>query len=242
MSDNPQLPKLNDLMEPVIPDTDLSKKDMVRIQEFKDAGMPGIAKLTEVDYARMISLYLDGITYHEISLMTRIPKVVIMTCSQRYNWFETRLEYMHELAEKSKFRALEAKLKAQDFLLTLGSVFQKKIGKHARAYLSTDDEAHVEKIDMKDVVHYLKIVDQLQKLTEENAASGKSSTPAVGLNLGEGVTITKNGDNSVEITPKSKKIGDLLREFADSRRQTEAAKIEEKVKTSDIEKKKEKKE
>ncbi len=240
MSEKPNtalVPKLNDDMEPVVPNTDFSKKDMLKIQEFEEAGCPGAARISENEYKKLIGLYLDGISYHQMSAITRLPKVMIMTCSKKHRWFDARMEYMEEIQEKAKFRAVESKLKAQDFLFLLSTVFQKKIGKHAYAYMGTDDETHVDKIDSKDVMQFLKIVDSLEKLTDETRGRQPGPAPAIGLNLGdEGVTVTKNGDNSVDITPKNKALGDMLKEFADSRREAEAQKV------SDMKKKKEEKE
>ena len=59
----------------------------------------------------------------------------------------------------------------------------------------------------------------MDKLTTERAPLGRN--PAVGLNLGDGVTITKNGDNEVTITPKNKTVGEMLNELANLKRAEE---------------------
>jgi len=109
----------------------------------------------------------------------------------------------------------------QDFLLQLIHMWQKKIGNKITKYLATDNEQFAKDIDLKEVDKYLKTVEMLHKLSSEKGGNA-GGTPAVGLNLGDGDTIERKGDNTVEITPKSKAIGDMLKQFADSRREEES--------------------
>jgi len=129
-----------------------------------------------------------------------------------------RAEYIHELEMHMRQKVLESKIESQDFLLQLGHMFRKKIGQNINRYLQTDDTRFANDIDLKEVDRYLKIVDTLHKLSND----AKEGKPIVGLNMGDGVVITKKGNNEVEITPKQRGIGEALKQFADMRREEEA--------------------
>jgi hypothetical protein len=202
--------------------SDMTEKDLELVQKFKDEGLPNIATVDAEKMERMMSLYLSGKPYTQISMVMNISKSMVLYLSDRYQWFELKKAYITELESISRARLAEFNLVNQDFLLQLAHMFQKKIGSKVTKYLATDNEAFANSVDPKDVDKYLKVVDTLQR-----TISGKNpppSAPAVGLNLGDGVTIVKKGDNEVEITPKSRVIGDILKEFADSRREEEKKK------------------
>lgn len=124
-----------------------------------------------------------------------------------------------ELEEGMKRRVIEDLLVSQDFRLQLVQMWHKKLGKKLSKYFSTNNEEHLD-LDLKELDRYLKVVDSLKESIQPPKSSGQGS-PTVGLNLGDGVTITKKGDNEVEITPKQKAIGDILQEYADMKRQEE---------------------
>ena len=66
----------------------------------------------------------------------------------------------------------------------------------------------------------MKSVDLLDKISTEKIPT--NSRPTVGLNLGDGVTVQKIGENEVSITPKQKTHQEMLKEFADLKRAEEA--------------------
>lgn len=203
------------------PTTDFTEKDMQNIQEYIAAGLPDIATVDGEKMARMMDLYLSGKTYRQIAMIVSVNKRIVLYLSHKFNWFALRMDYIKDLEESIRGRMIEAKLVNQDFLLQLIHMWQKKIGNKITKYLATDNEQFAKDIDLKEVDKYLKTVEMLHRLSSEKGGSG-GGTPAVGLNLGDGVTIERKGDNTVEITPKSKAIGDMLKRFADSRREEES--------------------
>lgn len=211
--------------------TDLSELDLTKVKQFVEDGKPGIASVSDSVLHKMMDLYLTGSTYRQISQTLNIKKVMILYLSKTYGWFETRQEYFHELNVEIKNRILNSKLVSQEFLLLLIQAYQKKIGGNIVKYLATDDTAHMEKIDLKEMDKLMKAMEVLGVLSENT--NTKSKSPAVGLNLGEGVTIERSGDNKVTITPRSKTLGEMLKRFADDQRE-EANKSNKNEKTSDI--------
>jgi len=206
-------------LAPSVPTTDLSELDQKRIQKYEGDGLPGLYQVKEEHVARMLDLYLAGKPYVQISRILKLDKILIMYLSQKYNWYIARQEMHHELEATIRNRVIESKVISQDFLLQLSHLFQKKLGKQIQSYLSTDDESHANAIDPKDVAQALKIMETLERMSSD-AAVGKPLAPAVGLHLGEGgVTMTKNEDGSVDITPRQQTVKEMLRKFADEERE-----------------------
>lgn len=208
------------LPEIVVEDTtDLTEQDRTRIEAYKEAGLPGLTALEETKLARIMDLYLSGKTYRQIATTMQLKKDMILYLSDRFNWFLMRKEYLEDLEKSIRARLVEAKVVNQDFLLQLIHMWQKKIGNNIDQYFITGNVDHANNIDLKEIASYMKAVEMVHKLGQKDGGS----TPAVGLNLGDGVTVERKGDGTVEITPKSAKIGEALKAFADMRR------VEEKV-------------
>lgn len=210
---------------PVVPEqpqNDFSQKDLETIQAYQAGGLQGIAVVDEKKMASMLEMYLSGKTYRQIARTMQINKEIVLYMSYKFNWFELRQEYLVDMESSMRGRVLEAKIVNQDFLLQLQAMWQKKIGNKINKYLATDNEEFANEIDLKEVDKYLKTVELLQKLGSEGKAPTADNTrPMVGVNAGDGVTIVRKGENEIEITPKSKAIGDALKMFADSRREEE---------------------
>jgi hypothetical protein len=198
--------------------TDISDESMKKVQKFIDNGEAGTIKVDEEKIAKMMDLYLSGKTYDQIANVTRTDRVTVMYLSYRMDWCERRKEYMSELADHMKRRIMEAKLVMQDHLLQLAQMYQKKHSHKIMRYLETNNEEFTDQISLKEIDRYLKIADLIQKSMAEPA---KDKGPMIGLNISDGATVTRKGDNQIEITPKQKAIGDVLKHYADLRREEE---------------------
>lgn len=201
--------------------TDLTEFDMKTIKKYEDEGSPGFYTLPDSEAQRMVELYLHGKTYREISQITNKPKAMVLAMSHKLDWYSKRMEYLRDLSENMTQRTLEAKVVGQDFLLQLKHVFEKKIGGKIQMYLRTGDEQWVNSIDLKEIDKYIKTLETLEKMTEVKKAKSSDKKPAVGINVGEGVTVTKLDDDTVEISPKEKATGSALAQLANLRRQAE---------------------
>lgn len=200
------------------PTTDLSPSDLEKVNQFVEEGMPGLAKVDEATLTKMMTLYLEGKPYTSIARLAKVDRRIVHYLSNKFNWYLARKEYLHELEATIRNRVIESKIVSQDFLLQLTHLWQKKIGNQINQYLVTGDESHANGINLKEVDKYLKTIEMLHKITTDGP-NAKPVAPAVGLNLGDGVTIKKVGENEVEVTPKQKTIGDILKQFADHRRE-----------------------
>lgn len=202
--------------------TDLSPLDMQKIEKFKEDGLPGLAEVSDAGVVKCMELYLSGKTYGQIANMVRVKKPLVLYLSHKFNWYLLKKDYFQDLSEDIQQRTLETKIVSQDFLLQLIQFWQTKIGKSVNKFLVTGDDDVAKEIDLKEIDKYLKTIEILHRLTGEKSSGEKP--PAVGLNLGDGVTVKKVGDNAVEITPKQKATGNLLSQLANLRREQENSK------------------
>jgi hypothetical protein len=201
--------------------TDLTPKELQRIQEYKDSGLPGIASVTDVGVTKALDLYLGGKTYHEIAKILNIKKDILLYLAQKFKWYETKMEQLEILDANLKERILHAKLVNQDFVLQIQQFYLQKIGRKINRYLATGDEEIAAKIDSKDIDRYQKAVELMDKLTTEKTLNPRG--PAIGLNLGDGgVDIRRVGENDITITPRNKTVGEMLNELANTKRKEEA--------------------
>ena len=202
-------------------ETDITPKELQKVVEFKESGMPGLASVAsnEVALTKALELYMNGKTYTEISKIVGIKKDIILYLAHKFDWYGTKSEQLAILDANIKDRILQANLVNQDFVLQIQQFFLKKIGSKITRYLATSDEEIANSIDGKDLDRYQKYVELLDKLTTEKPSTLRQ--PTVGLNLGDGVTVRKVGENEVTITPKQKTHADMLKEFADMKRAEE---------------------
>jgi hypothetical protein len=207
----------------VIPFADFTMKDLEAVNKFKEEGMLGLHTVKDTDCERAMALYLDGKTYRQVANVLKVNKTIVLFLAHKFKWFELRKEYLDELHATLKEKVLESKLQSQEFLLHLTLAYQKKIGKNIDQYLRTDNEDYYDKIDGKDISTLLKVIELLHRLNSENLGNPNGDKSLVGLNgLGEGVTITKTGNNSVEITPRAPSpFSSKLKQFAELKRQQE---------------------
>lgn len=214
-------------------DSDLTEADIVKVKEFSDSGMPGLARIDDAILYRMTEMYLAGSTYYQISHSMNLSKALVMYVSHTYGWYPSKKEYLSEIDHKIKGRLGDSNLLNQDFLLLLAQGLQKKITKKLERYLATDDPSHANEINLKEVDKLLKTIDMIKELNNEGKSS-KGKTPAVGLNLDNfSGTIERSGENQVTITPKERVLGDVLARHADKLRAEANSKA---AQTSDIKK------
>ncbi|CAM6004799.1 unnamed protein product, partial [Sphagnum balticum] len=206
MSENPLVQKTN---------SDLSEGDLQKIREFKAEGLPGLAKLGESDFHRMTEMYMNGMTYWQIATTLGLKRTLVMYLSHTYGWYPTRQEYLNELQEKIKGRVIDSQLVSQDFLMLLIKVYEKKLGAKFRRYLATDDTSHADDINLKEIDKLLKAIAMIKELNGDSKKSA-GKTPAVTLNLGDGATVQRDGDDKFTITPSiDKHLDDIIKRMAD---------------------------
>lgn len=227
----------------VVRGTDIIESEMVKVNKFIEEGMPGLVDVTESQLHRMLDMYLTGSTYTQIATVLEIKKVVILYLAHSSGWYDTKVEYLNEVQENIKNRIIESKLRNKEFMVLAAQAYRKKIGHNMTQYLKTNDVAHMDNIDSKQLSQLVKTIEIIDGL-DNTGKDSKGKTPAVGINIGEGVTVEKSGDDKITITPKEAKetpVGDILKQYADSKREEERRNMLSIASKSDIVNDKEKK-
>lgn len=205
-----------------IKESDITESERVKVQEYIDAGLPGISDVKESHLYQMYDLYLSGSTYSQISVALNMKKVTVLYLAYTSDWYTSKKEYLNEVEEKMKNRVVESKLRSKEFMLILVQAWQKKITSNLHKYLSTSDDSHMERIDLKEVSQLMKAIDMINEL-DATGRDPKGKPSPIGLNVGDGVTIEKQIDGKISITPNST-VGSALKQFADSKRNEERIK------------------
>jgi hypothetical protein len=203
-------------------ETDITPKELTKVKEFEEAGRPGLASIAqnEIILTKALNLYMSGKTYTEIARTLSIKKEIVLFLGHKFDWYGTKLEHLIILDANIKDRILQARLMNQDFVLQIQQFFTKKIGRKMTKFHATGDEEIANSIDRKDIEMYMKSVDLLDKISSEKIPT--NARPTVGLNLGDGVTVKKIGENEVSITPRNKTVAEMLSDLANMKRSEEA--------------------
>lgn len=198
---------------------DFTALDLKQIQEYEEAGLPEIHKVTEIMLINMLELYITGKTYREICKIHRLTKPTILYLSKKFDWYSKKVEYLRDLEESMIKRNIESRINGQDFLLRTKHYLEKKIGDNIQNYLQTGKEEYSNAIDLREIDKYIKVYEALHKISNAHNKDKNPKAPTVGVNVGDGVTMTKIDENTVEITPTQKSTGDMLKKFANLRRE-----------------------
>ena len=205
-------------------ETDITPKELEAVAKFKEEGMPGLFTVvqSEVTYVKALDLYMSGKTYHEISKVVNVKKDIILFLAHKHEWYNTKMQHLAILDANIKERIIQADLMNQDFVLQIQQFFLKKIGRKMTRFMASGDDEAANAVDKKDLEMYMKSVALLREISSEKIPSGHR--PTVGLNIGDGVTVRKVGENQVEISPRNKTVGEMLNDLANLKR-TEEAKV-----------------
>lgn len=203
----------------VVKDTDLSELELDKIRSYMEGGLPGIGDINSSQLHRMVDLYMSGSTYSQIAHTLEIKRIIVIYLAHINQWYLAKREGLNEIQEKIISRVLDSKLRNQEFRLLLIQAWQKKIGKQLTKYLSTNDEEHMDGVDLKEVAQLMKAMEWADSLDDSGSkGNGKGNGPAVSINIGAGASIEKTGANKLNITPKEPSIGDMLANIANTQR------------------------
>jgi hypothetical protein len=211
----------NDNLPAERPTTDIIGKDAETLKRYIEIGMPNIGSILPDNIMRMFEMYVSGKNYIQISNITRIPKVAILFLSQRHDWFQKRMDMFDDMAINTEKRLQETKLSGQNFLIDWNQAEQTRMQRNIDKYRATGDEKFLDNINGKSIERWMKSFDLMHKT---GGAANLAKQPLVGINVGEGATLTRTSDNTIEVTPKQKAMGNMLKELANQRREEEKKK------------------
>jgi hypothetical protein len=204
---------------------DMTEKEVRSLEEFIEDGMPGLLSLTTEKISRMIEMYYNGQTYHEIALKLGIKKNIVLYISYKHNLYQSKIEHyenlIKSLAEKIDVAQNRSINLIVDAMMTLENYYRGIFDRYA----ITKDPKIIESADFENFKMYMKCMEILQKI--KNPESANQKVPQMGLNLPNGGILKKIDDNTVEVSPLSSmsdsksKLGDILSMLAKLREEKE---------------------
>lgn len=178
------------------PTTDIVGEDKEKLDKFIEEGLPGIGSVEPANIDKMLDLYKFGKNYNAISVMMRVPKVVVLYLSHKQNWLSARHQYYKDMANNLPQRMLEAEILAKDVLFNEIQAFHKKHTERRNRLLVTGVEDATTRIDPKEYALFLKTVE----MSKKSNAIPEPKGPMVSVHVGSTkATVTQTDNNTIEV-------------------------------------------
>lgn len=177
--------------------TDNEKAALARFKENYQKGGAETYALSTTKALQFYSLFLDGSTLTEISdLNPQVGLGTIVNSAIEGGWDLKRKQYLDELYNRAKDRAIQVVAEGAGFIATLLSVAHKKHGVKLKKFLQTEDPKElIECMTIDGLRTYKEAVEVLMKLTGQDSIKRVQVT-------GE-VTHTETSPKEPEPTPIS---------------------------------------
>jgi hypothetical protein len=206
-------------------DTDFEPNELAKLEEFVEAGKPGIAKIDAKDEHAMFRLYMEGCSYSEVSMRLNIKKPIVLYFARRDQWFEKKNRHYQELTQNLDAKLAIAKLEGISFMTEIINFWQDWYRKKMADYRSTKNEIIPETMDLKPLAALIKAHETLQKL---HGSTSDSARP-INVNVPAGSEITQNASGVTVSTPAPKpNIAEAMRLLTELHRQKELSEIKKK--------------
>lgn len=179
---------------------DMSDKEVETLEAFIRNNLPGIHMVKPDKVQKALELYLQGYSYNDISSKLEMRKIFLLYLSYKEDWYEIRRSQIEELAVSLNERTMITKIRGVDLISQVMGSLDSYYRDIVSRYRNTGDPRVLETADMENMKLYLKMMEQLQKITEPS----KGGSAPLGLNLPNGGTIKKVDNNTIEVTPNEK--------------------------------------
>jgi hypothetical protein len=205
---------------------DMTPKEIADLERFIEEGMPGVA-LSADQIATALNLYLNGASYHEISIKLGVKKHIITYHSWKFKFYETKIETLAGLVQAVQNKVEIAGVKGIDLMMDVMNVLELYYRDVLNKYMLTKDRRVIENADFEKFKLFMKCMETIHKLKNPDDGN-KNKTPTMGLNLPNGGILKKIDDNTVEVSPLNStmntinKLGDALKALSEFREKKES--------------------
>jgi hypothetical protein len=173
-----------------------------------------------------MELYLNGASYQEISSRVGIKKVIVLYFSNRFNWYDLKMQMLESilltLSEKTEIAHTRSIDLLTDLMASLEFYYRETINN----YRKSKDRRIIESADMENLKLYMKCMEQIQKYRVPASLSEDKNKPLIGLSLPNGGTFKKIDDNTIEVSNNNSQameaqLSKVLSTLAELRRERE---------------------
>lgn len=201
---------------------DMNPQEKAELHEFKKSGCPGILKISETQIKQWFELYMSGKTYEEIAKYTRYKKKFILYISNKFKWYDKRLNYYQNISGHLLNKIHDTKVKSADTITgiinSLSKYFDQKINK----YLTTNDPTIMENLNNKALFAYYRSIEVLDKIIENTKprANKDGKSPSVNININGGkvdekiIEIEEGEEDEGAVEEKAMSNAQILRALA----------------------------
>ncbi len=205
---------------------DMTEKEVRDLEAFIADGMPGLYEVPTEKISRIIDLYFNGNSYHDIALKLGVKKAIITFICYKNNFYQDKIERYESLARHIQQKVDLTQNRSVDLLVDAMAALETYYRDLFNRYALTKDPRIVESADFENFKMYMKSMEMLQKI--KNPDTGGNKTPSMGLNLPNGGILKKIDDNTVEVSPLNSptdgksKLGEVLKTLAELREKRES--------------------
>lgn len=204
---------------------DMTPKEIADLERFISDGTPGLTLTPEqVSYA--LQLYINGASYHELSIKLSVKKYIITYYATRHGFYETKIATLEGLAQVVNHKMDIVGVKGMDLMVDVMSSLEVYYKDILNRYMLTRDPRIIENTDFENFKMFMKCMETIQKIKNPDDAN-KNKTSSMGLNLPNGGILKKIDDNTVEVSPltsptEGSKLGEVLKTLAELREKRES--------------------
>jgi hypothetical protein len=195
-----------------------TEEEKTSLQSYIKNGCPGLTKVNETMTFEWFELYMSGKTYHEISIISKAKKDLVLFIAHKLKWYDKRMEYLESLSSSMISKTTQSKIESIDTVATMVSALNRYLGDKFVKYLKTKDETHIKDVDTKLLAQYHKSLETLDKLMG-GSVKGDSSGNNVIINTGS-ATVKQIDDKTVSIDTDND-ASEILRALAKYKRAKE---------------------
>lgn len=178
---------------------DLNSAEQNSLTSYIQNGCPGLSKIDDVKVFRWFELYMSGKSYHEISVLTKDKKDLIVYIAYKAKWHEKRMEYYKDLTTNYTAKLKHVKLDSANTVINAITALGKYYNDQFNKFLISDDKNIINNLDTKMLGQYYKSLEVLEKIINPNGRadddhgdnSGKK--PVVNINVNN-AQISQDGD------------------------------------------------
>jgi hypothetical protein len=180
---------------------DMTEEEKTMLMEFKQSGCPGVGSIDEQLVFQFCELYMSGKTYGEIAQFTKQKKPLVLYMSSYGKWHEKRMKHFQSISETMLSKVHQARLNGINSLTTLINAYTQMIDAKSSESIAKNDPKILESLQRKEVAHYYKAMELLNKLMlEVGAKSVSAKGNNVNINVGNNATITQTDPNTIEVS------------------------------------------
>jgi hypothetical protein len=201
------------------PETDLTEQEQNQVDEFINQGCPDVASVDDSHIHYWYELYLYGKNYGEIAKIVKTSKTLVLYHAQKLNWYGKKLSHYKDLFAEINQKVSNVKLDSVKVMTDLLTRYNREFTNKLNNFFASNITNDKNKIDMKDLISYLKIVDTLDKRIGDGLRKANEKGPLVNVNVENASKITQVDNKTITIETEEV-ASQVLKALADAKRKT----------------------